>query len=128
MAKSAHLEQIISSCYRFISCNFDGTRTRHTESSKKNQSALYDHRRLDGTHSWFARHTSGDNDNVSPLQSLGKTVIWRQVALNFGRSCDVREVCGNARGVDNIIETKLEDVHVSVGVLCHVMGETNGPR
>jgi hypothetical protein len=99
-----------------------------TPSHLKNQSVLYDHRRLDGTHSWFARHASGDNDNVSPLQSLGKTVIWRQVALNFGRSCDVREVGGNARGVDNIKETELEDVRVSVGVLFHDMGETNGPR
>jgi hypothetical protein len=40
----------------------------------------------------------------------------------------VREVGGNARSVDNIKETELEDIHVSVGVLCHVMRESNGPR
>lgn len=34
----------------------------------------------------------------------------------------MREVGGNARGVDNIIEAQLKDGHISVGLRCHVIG------
>jgi hypothetical protein len=71
---------------------------------------------LGDTHSWFAGHASRDNDNVSILQSLGKTIIRRQVTLNLGRSCDVREVGRNAGRVDDIIEAKLEDIRALVGL------------
>jgi len=68
-----------------------------------------------GTHSWFSGHTSGDDDNVSTPESFGETTIWREVALDLGRSGDMREVGGNTRCVDDIIQTELEDVSILSG-------------
>ena len=73
------------------------------------------YRSMHSTHSWFSGHTSGDDDNVSTPKSFGETIIRREVALDFGRSGDMREVGGNTRGVDDIIEAELSDVQILCG-------------
>jgi hypothetical protein len=73
-----------------------------------------------GTHSWLSGHASRDDDNVCTAKSLGKTIIWREVALDLGWSGDVREIGGNTWRVDDIIQAELEDVHTLVGLQCHV--------
>jgi hypothetical protein len=73
-----------------------------------------------GTHPWFSGHASGDDDNVCTPKSLGKTVIWREVALDLGRSGDMREVGGNTRCVDDIIQAKLKEDQILVVLRCHV--------
>jgi hypothetical protein len=62
-----------------------------------------------GTHSWLTGYASRDDDDVSTLESLRKTVIWREISLNFSGCCDVREVCSYARCIDDIKEAELMD-------------------
>jgi hypothetical protein len=69
-----------------------------------------------GTHSWLARHASGDYDDIGTLEDLRKTVIWGEVAFDFCGGCDVREVCGYARCIDYIKKAKLVDGSHLVGV------------
>lgn len=60
-------------------------------------------------------NTSGDHDNVSTSQCLLQTIVSRQVTLDFSRGRDVRKICSNSRGVDNIIEAELRvrQCHIS---------------
>ena len=62
-----------------------------------------------GTHSWLARHASGDYDDIGTLEDLRKAVIWGEVTFDLGGGCDVREVCGYARCINYIKEAKLVD-------------------
>ena len=59
------------------------------------------------THSGLPWYTSRDDDDVSTLQGLCKTIIGRQVSLNLGWGRDMGEIGSNSRGVDDIVETKL---------------------
>ena len=54
------------------------------------------------THTRFPRHTSGDNDDLSAREGLLETIIGGEVPLDFGGSGDMREVGGDAGGVDDI--------------------------
>jgi hypothetical protein len=67
------------------------------------------------THPWFSGHTGGDNDNVRTPKSLSKTITRREVALDFGRGGDMREVGGNTWRVDDIIQAELKDVRTFSG-------------
>jgi hypothetical protein len=62
-----------------------------------------------GTHSWLTGYASRDDDDVSTLEGLRKTVIWGKVALDLSGCCDVREVGSYARCIDDIIEAELMD-------------------
>jgi len=64
---------------------------------------------VDGTHSWLAGHASRNYNDISTLEDLQKTVIWRKVAFNLGGGCDVGEVRGDTRCIDDIKETELVD-------------------
>ena len=61
-----------------------------------------------GTHSRFARNTGRDHDDVSTLESLGKAVVRREVALDLGRCRDVRDVCSDTWSVDDIEQAQLD--------------------
>jgi hypothetical protein len=60
-------------------------------------------------------NTSGDHDNVSTSQGLLKTIVSRQVTLDFSRGRDVRNICSDSWGVNNIIEAELRvrQCHIS---------------
>ena len=62
-----------------------------------------------GTHSWLARHASGDYDDIGTLEDLRKAVIWGEVTFDLGGGCDMRKVCGYARCINYIKEAKLLD-------------------
>jgi len=62
---------------------------------------------VDGTHSWLAGHASRNYDNISTLEGLRKTVIWRKVAFDLSGRCDVGEVGGDTRCIDDIKEAEL---------------------
>jgi hypothetical protein len=70
---------------------------------------IYVFESVDGTHSWLAGHASRNYDDMSTLEDLGKTVIWRKVAFNLSGCCDVGEVGGDTRCIDDIIEAELVD-------------------
>ena len=64
---------------------------------------------MDGTHSWLARHASGDYDDIGTLEDLRKTFIWGKIAFDLGGRCDVREVGSDTRCIDDIKEAELMD-------------------
>jgi hypothetical protein len=64
---------------------------------------------MDGTHSWLTGYASRDDDDISTLEGLCKTFIWWEVSLDLSGGCDVREVCSDARCVDDIKEAELVD-------------------
>ena len=80
---------------------------------------------VEGTYSWLPGYASRDDDDISTLEGLCETVIWGKVALDLSGGCNMREVCGDARCIDDIIETELVDCSYSVnsmrrwGHLCH---------
>ena len=56
-----------------------------------------------GTHTGFAGHTGGNDDDIRTGQGFGETIVGRQVTLDFGWGGDVGEIGGDTGGVDDIV-------------------------
>ena len=59
-------------------------------------------------HAWLARHSSWDHHRMSAFEGFSQRIL-ASVSRHFGGGVDVREICCDASGMDNIVKCQVGD-------------------
>jgi len=60
-------------------------------------------------HTGFPWYTSRDHNNVGTSEDLLEPIVRGQIPFDFGGCSDMRQIGGNARGINDIEQAKLRD-------------------